>query len=142
MALLDKQASLCEDRQKIIISKDKRSAVSHRADNRRHRYHVRQYQLDGNIVKNRKCCDFLLLNDCCQDAYLIELKGRNISDAIPQLQAGEQILKEELKDYRFYYRIVCSKVKQQERNKNTFRKFWAECGSRLKCDSGVLEDIL
>lgn len=59
MTLLDQHASLCEKNQKIIISRDKgTSSKEHRADNSEHRYDVRQYQLDGVVVKNEKCCDF------------------------------------------------------------------------------------
>ena len=70
MTLLDQHDSLCEKNQKVIVSRDKgTSSKEHRADNSEHRYDVRQYQLDGVVVKNEKCCDFLLLNDSLRRAY-------------------------------------------------------------------------
>lgn len=100
---------------------------------------MRQYKLDGVVVKNETCCDFLLLNDSLRRAYLIELKGRNIDEAVPQLQAGKRILSPELKGYDFYCRIVCSKVNKNDLMKNTFRKFQDACGSRLDYDSVYME---
>ncbi len=143
MTLLDQYDSLCEKNQKIIISRDKGTSTrKHRADNSEHRYDVRQYKLDGVVVKNETCCDFLLLNDSLRRAYLIELKGRNIDEAVPQLQAGKRILSPELKGYDFYYRIVCSKVNKNDLMKNTFRKFQDACGSRLDYDSVYMEEKL
>lgn len=143
MTLLDQHASLCVKNQKIIISRDKgTSSKEHRADNSEHRYDVRKYQLDGIVVKNEKCCDFLLLNDSLRRAYLIELKGRNIDEAVPQLQAGKRIVSPELKGYDFYYRIVCSKVNKNDLMKNAFRKFQDACGSRLAYTSVHMEEKL
>ena len=74
MTLLDQYDSLCEKNQKIIISRDKGTSTrKHRADNSEHRYDVRQYKLDGVVVKNETCCDYMMLNDSLRRAYLIEL---------------------------------------------------------------------
>lgn len=128
--LLDPEKSLCELKQKIIVSKDKGHVQTHRAINEE-RNEVWHYRLDGDLVKQQKCCDFLLINDTKKNAYLIELKGGNLSDAVPQLEYGEFIVRGELPGYTFLYRIVCSKAKTHEIHGNTFRKFQAKCGKRL-----------
>ena len=80
--------------------------------------------------------------DSLRRAYLIELKGRNIDEAVPQLQAGKRILSPELREYDFYYRIVCSKVNKNDQMKNKFRKFQDACGSHLKYTSVQMEEKL
>ena len=72
--LLTPEKSLCEKNQPIIVSRDKRSQVQHRAINPQRVFEVRQYQLDGDLVTQEKCCDFLLTNDTSKKAYFIELK--------------------------------------------------------------------
>lgn len=51
--------SLCKSRQKIIVSRDKGTPREHRAENPK-MYYVRHYQLDGGLISQQKCCDFLL----------------------------------------------------------------------------------
>lgn len=139
---LSPDKSLCQATQKTIVSRDKGNARMHRAINPGQQFHVRHYQLDGDIVKQQKCCDYLLINDSSKTAYFIELKGGNIDDAVPQLQKGADFCRPELPGYSFYYRIVASKVRTHDVQKNTFRKFKDSCGSRLvyKCD--FLEESL
>lgn len=139
--MLDKAKSKCQKQQREIVSRDKGSPRMHKAINEQE-YNVRQYKLDGEVVKNQKCCDFLLLNDSLKKAYFIELKGGNIDEAVPQLQAGERLCRSELKGYGFYYRIVCSKVKTHNVAKNVFRKFERACGSRLKKSTNYMEERL
>ena len=38
-------------------------------------------------------------------AYFIELKGKNIDDAVEQLAAGERMCKAELQGYSIFYRM-------------------------------------
>lgn len=142
MELLTAEKSLCESKQKIIISKDHGSQRIHRAVNPRQKYNVRQYKLDGDIFKNQKCCDFLVLNDTNRNAYLVELKGGNIDAAVPQIEAGEKLCKPMLPGYQFFYRIVCSKVRTHDVQKNSFRKFKDKCGSRLVYSSSCIEETL
>lgn len=130
--LLDKNRSCCGINQKIIVSKDDGTPREHRAVNPDGKYEVYQFKLDGDLVKNESCCDFLLLNDSLKRAYLIELKGRNISDAVPQLENGERLCRAELCGYEVLYRIVASKVRTHEIQKNGFRKFADKCGGALK----------
>ena len=103
--------NLCTDeRQKTIISRDRRSDCQHRANNvekqNNLRSAVRQYKVDGNIIKDGNKCDYLVLNDDLKTAYLIELKGSKIHDAIKQLEDTLQIMKDNLPDYNFFLRIA------------------------------------
>lgn len=54
--------SRCKETQKIIVSQDNKSSRKHIAHNDGG-FRVRHYRLDGDLVKQEKCCDFLLLND-------------------------------------------------------------------------------
>lgn len=140
--LLTTDKSLCEEHQKVIVSKDKGTARMHRAVNQEGKYAVRQYQLDGDVIRQQKCCDFLVVNDSLKNAYFIELKGGNIDEAIPQLERGAALCKAELREYAFYYRIVSSKVRTHDIKKNSFRKFKDKYGSRLEYKTGTMEEVL
>ena len=108
--LLTPDKSLCEKRQAIVVSRDKGEQREHRANNPQRQFDLRHYKLDGALIQQATCCDYLLVNDSRKKAYLIELKGGKIDQAIKQLEAGEQKCKAELKGYTFLYRIVCSKA--------------------------------
>lgn len=140
--LLTPENSLCEKNQAIIVSRDKGNQREHRATNPQRRFDLRHYKLDGGLFKQTKCCDFLLVNDTRSKAYLIELKGGNIDDAVEQLEAGEQKCKDELKGYTFFYRIVCSKAKTHKIQSVKFRKFREKCGSRLLMKENSLAEII
>ncbi len=66
------------------------------------------YQIDGIVIKEGKRCDFLLMNEDTQTAYLIELKGRDLNKAVEQLEATEYALRTQLEGYGLQFRIVCS----------------------------------
>lgn len=138
---LDPDKSRCKASQKIIVSQDNKSSRKHIAYND-DGFRVRHYRLDGDLVKQEKCCDFLLLNDSNYRAYFVELKGRNIEDAVPQLENAERLCRSQLKGYTFLYRIVCSKAKTHDIQKTVFRKFKDKCGTRLQYKCNVLEEKL
>lgn len=137
------EESRCTERQITIVSRDKGNPRMHKAYNRETEpYYVRHYKLDGELVKQEKCCDFLLLNDSLKVAYLIELKGRNIGDAIPQLENAKKICQSELKGYTFLYRIVCSKVNTHDIHMSKFRKFKDKYGSKLLYKTNLIKEYL
>lgn len=80
--LLNPEKSLCEKNQAIVVSRDKGNSREHRAINPQKSFDLRKYQLDGDLIKQTKCCDFLLINDTRKKAYLIELKGGNVDEAV------------------------------------------------------------
>ena len=139
--LLSPDASLCEKNQAIVVSRDK-GKVEHRAINPQGQFDLRHYQLDGALIKQTKCCDYLLINDSRRKEYFIELKGGNIDEAIKQLEAGEQRCREELKGYVFFYRIVCTKARTHKVQDPKFRKFKEKCGPRLQMKVNCLEEKL
>ncbi len=140
--LLTPENSICKKNQKIIVSKDSRAISVHRAYNTNAQYDVRHYHLDGELIKQEKCCDYLLVNDSRKRAYFIELKGGNVDDAIPQLEAAASRLKQELQGYTFYYRIVASKTRTHNVKKSTFRKFQDKHGIYFKCENSPFEEYL
>jgi len=139
---LTPENSLCDKNQTIVVSKDKRTQREHRATNPQKKFDLRHYKLDGGIFKQTKCCDFLLVNDSRNKAYLIELKGTNIDEAVAQLESGKQKCEDELKGYIIFYRIVCSKAKTHKIQSVKFRKFKEKCGTRLILKENILPEIL
>lgn len=129
--LLTEEKSLCGKRQAIVVSKDARQSRGHRAINPDRSFDLRHYKLDGDIVQNEKSCDFLLLNDSLKKAYFIELKGKNINDAVDQLEASTNRFTTELQGYTFFYRIVCSKALTHKIRDPKYRKFQEKYGSKL-----------
>lgn len=136
------EKSLCERNQAIVVSRDEGNQRQHRMKNPERRFDIRHYKLDGDVFKQTKCCDFLLLNDSERKAYLIELKGGNVDEAVEQLEAGEEKCKNELRGYTFYYRVVCSKAKTHKIKSVKFRKFQEKYRSRFAMKENVLEEIL
>ena len=140
--LLTSGNSLCEKNQAIVVSRDRGAQREHRADNPQRKFDLRHYKLDGVLIQQTTCCDYLLVNDSRKKAYFIELKGGNINDAVDQLEAGEQKCREELKGYWFFYRIVCSKAKTHKIQNIKFRRFREKCGARLIMKENCLSETL
>lgn len=139
--LLTPEKSLCKKQQEIVVFRDKGSQRKHTAYNPNKQV-LRHYKLDGGLVHNQVCCDFLLVNDSSGKAYLIELKGGHMEDAIVQLESGETLCRPELNGYEFYYRIIVSRVRTHSIQKSSFRRFKDKCGSRLKYRTGCMEETL
>lgn len=115
--------SLCKERQRVIVSRDNGTKREHRAINAQS-CSVSQYKIDGGVICDASPrCNFLVMNDDKQEAYLIELKGSDIEHALEQLEATADRLREELRTYRLRYRIVCSRARTQALKSNKFKKF-------------------
>lgn len=140
--LLTPEKSLCEKNQAIVVSRDKGTRREHRAANPQRQFELRHYKLDGELVRQQTCCDFLLINDSGKKAYFIELKGENIDKAVKQLEAGERYCKSELRGYESLFRIVCSKAKTHKLQDNGVRKFKEKCGNRLQIKVNSLQETL
>ena len=141
--LLTPANSLCDIRQKEIVSRDKGSQVRHIAVNTNQQYDVRQYQLDGVLIRNQTCNDFLVLNDSLKKAYYIELKGRDVKKAVDQLIAGERICRTELKGYVPYYRIVASKSLTHNNWPKNYRDLLVDVGKeRFLCKTKLFREDL
>lgn len=139
--ILANTISLCQKNQKKIISSEK--GRSHVALNSQGKFEVRHYRLDGEIVQNQTCCDFLLANDTSKKAYYIELKGQDIRKAVMQVLAAEKLCDEDLSGYLSHYRIIPSKAKTEELHSTEYRRLLQKVGTnRLKCKSTKMEEIL
>ena len=121
--MLETIKSLCEERQKVIVSKDKGSACEHRAINEGENL-VAHYQIDGDLFTDKTTlrCDFLVLNEEKKNAYLIELKGTKLLHAIKQLENTADMLKKDLKEYQVYFRIVYHTKTQGVRSSEYIKK--------------------
>jgi hypothetical protein len=72
---------------------------------------ITKYRVDGNLIKEGKKCDFLLLNCEKRKAYFIELKGSNLHRAIDQINQTIDLLQSSIKDdFAIYARIVLTRV--------------------------------
>ena len=136
------EKSLCEKNPASVVSKDKGESRKHCAINPNRKFDLRHYQLDGVLIQQETCCDFLLINDSTKKAYLIELKGKDIKKAVKQLQAGEKHCKSALGGYTFFYRIICSKAKTHQIEDSTVRKFKDKHGMRFKIKETYLSENL
>lgn len=125
--ILSGHQSLCDKRQKRIVSKEKRS--SHTAVNKNGQL-VRQYLIDGDVIKDKHVikCDYLVLNDEKKAAYFIELKGSKVVHAIEQIEETAKRLRPCLQGYQFYYRIVFSGSGTHSVNKAAYLSWEHKCG--------------
>ena len=126
---------------KVYVSAEK--GRKHIANNPGGKYEIRHYRLDGELVKNEVCCDFLLLNDSRLDAYYIELKGSDLAHAVQQVEAGQSLFRDSLKNYTSYFRIVTSKTRTQYLNSTKFRHFQRTVGKeRIIVKTNIIEETL
>jgi len=132
-------ASICEERQKIIVSRDTGQKREHRAINVS-LSRVTHYQIDGVVITTGNKCDFLLINEESLKAYLIELKGSDLSKAVKQLESTEHALKEELSYYKLLFRIVVSKARTHAIEGVTFKAFKEKKKDALKYSTNKIEE--
>ncbi len=106
MPYLSDDKSRCEKNQKIIVSKDI-GPCKHITNNPKG-YDVRQFRIDGEIIKEGEKCDWLVTCDDKKNlrAYFIELKGSDINKAIRQVEETCKLLKSELNGYEMFFRII------------------------------------
>lgn len=125
----------------IVTSRDKGSS-------RRHIAHtngccVTQYRIDGYVITQGNKCDYLVMNETDSIAFLIELKGSDLSWAAQQLASTEENLRHIFaKDYEFRFRIVASKCKTQEIESTEFRKYRAKWKGNLKYSTNRIEESI
>lgn len=132
--------SLCKERAPIISSRDKGESQTHIAYNKDSSL-VTHYKVDGVIIKSGNKCDFLLINEDKKTAYLIELKGSDLSWAAMQLQATEQTLSVQLAPYQpLQYRIVANKCRTSEIETAEFKKYRKRWKKRLVYKSVKYEE--
>lgn len=135
-------SSLCGEHASRIVSKDRKNDQKHIANNI-DRSSVTQYQIDGVVITGSQSrCDFLVMNDDRKDAYLIELKGSDISKAVIQLEATATALRHQLDGYDINYRIVHNRCNTQEILTSQVLKFKKAHKGKIKmCSKRMKEDI-
>ena len=136
--------SLCEERQRIIVSRDTGTKREYRAFNK-DSCRVTQYKIDGDIVCDTSIrCDFLVMNDDRRDAYLIELKGSDIEHALDQLEKTARRFQKELSGYCIKYRLVCSRVRTQASHSTKYKKFKKKHDgvNEFICKENQIEEII
>lgn len=131
--------SLCSTNAGQIISRDKRNPQYHKGINVA-KNHVTHYKIDGIVIDSGNRCDYLLINEEKQNAYLIELKGSDLVKAAVQLESTEKILKADLSDYSIYYRIVANKCKTQKIRSSAYRKYQIHWKGKLIQKTGFIEE--
>lgn len=129
MKLLFPDKSLCQLNQSIVVSCE--NGKKHTVDNRKSKYCIYQYKIDGDIVTSQKVskCDYIVEIDKNNEAFafIIELKGSDVSHAIDQIKSTLCMFKEKLRGYKIYPRIVCSS-RVHSINSSKVRKFKEEYG--------------
>ncbi|MCL2016568.1 MAG: hypothetical protein FWG68_10020 [Defluviitaleaceae bacterium] len=131
---LPKFKSLCEEKQKEIVSRDKGSRIEHRAINAKQAF-VTHYKIDGEVIKCGLRCDFLIMNEDAHTAYLIELKNSDLSHAAEQLINTKIVLENELKGYNLHFRAILSKVVTAEARSTSVKKLMRESKGQFKYES-------
>ncbi|MCI8852879.1 MAG: hypothetical protein HFI31_10185 [Lachnospiraceae bacterium] len=131
--------SLCDRNAAQIVSRDKGNPQYHKGINPA-RACVTHYKIDGTVMKEGDRCDYLLLNEERQIAYLIELKGSDLVKAARQLEATEKKLRQVLSGYSLQYRIVANKCKTQEIRSVEYRKYQIRWKGKLIQRTGFIEE--
>lgn len=81
------------------------------------------YHVDGCVTSIQKKCDYLLLNLNQLNAYLIELKGSDLLNAIEQLNSTLDFLITRLANYNINARVVLTKVYAPDLLTSKFLRF-------------------
>ncbi len=131
--------SICSKNAGQIVSRDKGNPQYHKGINAA-RSCVTHYKIDGDVIKSGDRCDYLLINEDKRVAYLIELKGSDLVKAASQLAATEDVLSQELSNYRLQYRIVANKCKTQEIYSSAYRKYQIRWKGRLIQKTRFIEE--
>lgn len=134
-------ASICGRNADKIVSRDKGNPQYHKGINIDKAF-VTHYKIDGIVIKTGSRCDYLLINEEKRTAYLIELKGSDLVKAAEQLEATEDVLRQELSDYKLQYQIVANKCKTQDIRSSAYRKYQLRWKGRLIQKTGFIEECI
>ena len=137
---------ISDDYRKEVVSKENKQ--KHVGLNPNRRCRLIHYRVDGVILKNQKACDFILINETDGIAFLIELKGCRVDNAVDQLKTTEETLHEYLKNYKLQFRIVTStspsKKSRTTRVKTSYSKIislWEKKGQFKMSTTQLIEKI-
>ena len=133
--------SLCDPQAKIVTSVDRGNPRAKHVAYNSGGKNVTHYKMDGVVFKGNSC-DFLLFNETDRIAFMIELKGSDLTKAAEQLETTEKRLGPALSGYRRRYRIAANKCRTHQIQDSKFLKYKVRWGASLKYASGVLEEVI
>lgn len=106
---------------------------------------VYKYHVDGDIVKEGTVqrCDYIVeVNESNSlVAFVIELKGSDLTKAIRQIESTITKFKRELRGYNILPRVVIHKVSTHYINSSVYRNF-KKLYPHFKIGSFLLEDVV
>lgn len=98
---------------------------------------VLKVQVDGCLLIERQCCDYLFDVAKNNTIYYVELKGKNINKAVSQLLSTAQHFKNTHRDRTKVFHVVSSRVPGTTPQKQRLLKsFRAKTGCRLIVKNG------
>lgn len=141
--LFDVSKSLCAINQKKVVCEEK--GRQHITNNSKGDYEVYKYKIDGGIITDANQgarCDYIVEANKGdkRNAFIIELKGRNVDHAIEQIRDTIKRYKNELILYHIRPRIVY-RNNTHEINGSEMRKFKKDYPFTV-CKTNSLEDDL
>lgn len=107
--LFDALKSQCATNQKIVVCEE--NGRQHITNNSKGDYEVYKYKIDGGIITNAQQgsrCDYIVEANKgdINNAFIIELKGSDVEQAIEQIKATINRYRSELRSYYIRPRIV------------------------------------
>ncbi len=131
-----------DTRPNVVLSDASGGSSEYRAKNPRRR-RVTVFCVDGCCIKNREACDFLMLADD-NEAWLIELKGRDVAKAIQQIHATLDQFEHALRPRTIHARVVPTRVPAPRIIASDEMKLRKRLGGkdRYKCQARVLEETI
>jgi hypothetical protein len=99
----------CDTREIIVISDKKSTQWTFKNPAKKCVCHI---QIDGCIIENQEVrkCDHLFLVCDEKSAFLIELKGKKLEDALEQILSTLQQLKNNLTGFNIYARVALTRA--------------------------------
>ncbi len=109
------------------------------------RKYIRQFFIDGDVFSKGKeptRCDILLLDDTEQRSYYIELKRSDIPKAVQQIENTIPLIKDSVKDYTIFCRIVIFKARTHKINDKSVIAWRKKYGKNAAIHSVKFEENL
>lgn len=108
------------------------------------KHFIVKIQVDGCLLSNEteRKCDYLILNCSNKSAYLIELKGSDLSHAASQILNVIHIFQKELTGFEIHARIVLSRVYQGDIISEDYRKLQRKIKDKIKHKNILLSETI
>ena len=123
----------------VVVRENKREF---RIKNKSRKYNINKVKVDGCFIKDRRRCDYLfeiLQGTKIEKVFYVELKGKDLSHAIEQLEATIEYCRDIHCKYSKEAYIVTSKVPDGPESQNLKKKFKDRNGFLLKIKANSIE---